>query len=98
MTVFKRAAEITYFILPDYTREGLGEKLLEKLVMDAKSRSIDSLLASISPLNEPSIRFHEKNGFVRCGCFKSIGKKFNRDFDMIWMQKRIQMQEEPHDL
>ena len=90
MTVFKRAAEITYFILPDYTRKGLGEKLLENLMAEAKKRSIDSLLASISSLNEPSIRFHEKNGFIRCGCFKSIGKKFNRDFDMIWMQKRIE--------
>ena len=86
---FKRTAEITYFILPDYTRKGLGEQLLNRLTTEAKKRSVDSILASISSHNEPSIRFHEKNGFVRCGRFESIGKKFGQDFDVIWMQKRI---------
>jgi len=89
MEVFKRVAEITYFLLPDYTRKGLGEQLLNNILAEAKKRAINSVLASISSLNEPSILFHEKNGFVRCGCFKSIGIKFDRDFDMIWMQKRI---------
>jgi L-amino acid N-acyltransferase YncA len=89
MEVFSRAAEITYFILPAHTRRGLGEKLLEIMTEEARRRSIDTILASISSLNEPSILFHEKNGFIRCGCFKAVGKKFNRDFDMIWMQKQI---------
>jgi L-amino acid N-acyltransferase YncA len=87
--IFERVAEITYFILPDFTRKGLGRKLLNLMIKEAKTRSIDSILASISSLNEPSIRFHQKNGFSQCGCFESIGKKFNRDFDMVWMQKKI---------
>lgn len=87
--VFNRVAEITYFILPGHTRKGVGEKLLDMVIKEAKKLKIDSLLASVSSLNEPSLEFHYKNGFIQCGCFKSIGKKFNRDFDMIWMQKKI---------
>jgi phosphinothricin acetyltransferase len=86
---FKRVAEITYFILPEYTRKGLGEKLLKLVIDDARKMGIDTLLASISSLNEASIKFHEKNNFCQCGYFKSIGKKFNVDFSMIWMQKFI---------
>jgi L-amino acid N-acyltransferase YncA len=89
MKVFQRAAEITYFISPEHTRKGLGERLLDSLVRDARHMRIDSVLASVSSLNEPSLRFHLKNGFTQCGRFQSIGRKFGRDFDMVWMQKRI---------
>lgn len=86
---FKRVAEITYFILPEHTRKGLGEKLLKLVIDDARKLGIDTLLASISSLNEASIKFHKKNGFCQCGYFKSIGRKFNEDFSMVWMQKFI---------
>ena len=87
--IFSRVGEITYFILPGHTRKGLGKQLLDVIIEEAKKRAIDAILASISSLNEQSIAFHLKNGFFQCGCFKSIGKKFERDFDMVWMQKRI---------
>ena len=87
--VFNRVAEITYFILPEHTRKGLGETLLDILINETKSLKIDTLLANISSLNETSLNFHVKNGFAKCGQFKSIGKKFNQDFDVVWMQKFI---------
>jgi L-amino acid N-acyltransferase YncA len=89
MEVFRRVAEITYFISPEHTRKGLGELLLKAVIEDARHMGIDSVLASVSSLNEPSLRFHLKNGFTQCGSFQSIGRKFNRDFDMVWMQKMI---------
>jgi L-amino acid N-acyltransferase YncA len=33
---FQRTAEITYFILPEHTRKGLGTKLLQVLEKEAK--------------------------------------------------------------
>ena len=50
---------------------------------------IDTLLADISSLNEPSIKFHEKLGFSHCGSFKRVGRKFGKDFDVVWMQKLL---------
>ena len=86
---FKRVAEISYFIMPDYTRKGIGKSILEQFNEDAKLLNIDSILACISSLNEKSIRFHLKNGFKECGRFQNIGKKFGMDFDVIWMQKIV---------
>lgn len=84
---FKRCAEITYFLLPQHTRRGIGGRVLAAFAKEAKEMGIDTILASISSLNQNSIRFHQKQGFVECGRFRRIGKKFDQDFDVIWMQK-----------
>lgn len=86
---FKRSADISYFIKPTHTRNGIGKLALEYLIKEAKKLSIESILASISSLNEPSIRFHQKNDFVPCGTLSKIGKKHNKDFDVIIMQRVI---------
>jgi phosphinothricin acetyltransferase len=84
---FRRCAEITYFLLPQHTRRGIGSRVLAAFAKEAKAMGIDTILASISSLNLNSIRFHQKQGFVECGRFRRIGKKFDKDFDVIWMQK-----------
>lgn len=86
---FRRTAEITYFILPDYTRRGLGTAILEKLISAAKEKGIASILASISSRNEASLHFHYRAGFRECGRFPQIGTKFGEDFDVVWMHLRI---------
>lgn len=84
-----RTAEVSYFILPEYTRQGIGRALLERLVEEARARHLHSILACISSLNEGSIAFHRKNGFVECGCFRGIGLKKGQVFDVLWMQRML---------
>jgi L-amino acid N-acyltransferase YncA len=86
---FQRVAEIGYFLRSDYTRCGIGKAILDLFVAEAQKLNIDSILASTSSLNEPSINFHLKNGFTECGRFHKIGRKFGRDFDLLWLQKQI---------
>jgi len=86
---FRRTAEITYFILPEHTRKGLGTKLLQVLEKKAKEMGITTLLANISSLNNQSLKFHRKNGFTICGTFREIGTKFGQDFDVVWVQKSL---------
>ena len=86
---FQRVAEIGYFLRSDFTRYGIGKAILDGFVEEARKMGIDSILASTSSLNQPSINFHLKNGFTECGGFERIGRKFGRDFDLIWLQKRI---------
>jgi L-amino acid N-acyltransferase YncA len=84
---FKKAGEITYFILPEHERRGLGARLMETIIFDARTAGVETLLANISSLNEVSLNFHLKHGFKECGRFERIGQKFGKDFDVIWMQK-----------
>lgn len=83
---FHRAAEITYFVRPDHTGKGIGTRMLRRLGLEAKEQGIETLLANISSRNEGSLRFHRKNGFEECGRFRRIGRKFDEDFDVVWLQ------------
>lgn len=86
---FRKTAVATYFILPEHTRKGIGARILETLIQEARRRGIEHLLAHISSLNPVSIEFHRKNGFRKCGTFEDIGSKAGRTFSVIWMQRRI---------
>ncbi len=90
LPVFKRSAEVSYFLHRDVTGKGTGGRLLAHLESEAIKMDISMLLANISSLNEISLRFHSAHGFSECGRFKDIGRKFGREFDVVWMQKRIQ--------
>jgi phosphinothricin acetyltransferase len=80
---------VTYFIHPDHTGKGLGKRLLGFLEKGALEKGITNLLASISSLNPGSVEFHQKHGFTECGRFRKVGKKKGREFDTVWMQKRL---------
>lgn len=86
---FDRTAEAGYFILPEFTLRGLGGLLLEALEKEARTLGVDNLLANISSLNPPSLSFHRKHGFQECGRFEKILTKFDRDLDIVWMQKML---------
>jgi len=85
--VFKETAEITYFLEKNEIGKGIGKKMLSKLEQEAKKVGINKLLANISSENILSINFHKKNGFKECGRFHEIGKKREKYFDIIWMEK-----------
>jgi L-amino acid N-acyltransferase YncA len=86
----KGAAQVTYFILPEYTRRGLGAAMLDFFVGEAGRMGLDSLLVNISSRNRESLGFHLQNGFRECGRFLKAGHKFGEDFDAVWMQKQLE--------
>jgi phosphinothricin acetyltransferase len=89
MPAFRHTAEVTCFIRHGETGKGLGTKMLVFLETEGKKQGISTILASISSLNEGSIRFHARNGFSDCGRFKKVGQKKGVVFDTVWMQKFI---------
>ncbi len=85
----RRTAVVTYFILPEHTGQGLGTRVLNYFTGQAKQRGIDIFLASITSLNDQSLQFHRRHGFVECGRFKEVGIKQGKTFDVVWMQKML---------
>jgi phosphinothricin acetyltransferase len=84
---FSHSGMVAYFILPHYTGMGLGERILQRLIREAKKRGITNLVAHISSKNTQSLRFHARHGFEEVGRLKEIGTKFNTAFDIVWVQK-----------
>ena len=85
----QKAAQVTYFILPAYTRQGLGTALLAFFVGEARKMGLDSLLANVSSRNRESLAFHLKHGFRECARFLKVGHKFGEDVDAVWLQKQL---------
>jgi len=89
MDTFKASAEVSYFLLPGYNKQGLGTELLTILTREAQRLGILTLFAEICSKNEASLNFHLKNGFHECGRFEKVGNKNGTIFDIVWMQKFI---------
>lgn len=82
-------AEITYFVAPDAMRQGIGSRMLADLETRARDHGIRTILAAISSLNETSLAFHRKHGFVEVGRFRDVCIKRGTPFDVVWMQKTL---------
>ncbi len=90
------AVETSIYIREDQKRRGLGQSLYKALEEALESQNILNLYACISnPENEDkyltkdSVKFHERMGYRMIGEFRKCGYKFNRWYNMVWMEKCI---------
>lgn len=90
------SAELTIYLAHDAVKCGLGRMLYEALEKEMKNRGYLNLYACIGyPLEEDeyltknSAQFHEHLGFQKVGEFYKCGYKFERWYNMIWMEKLI---------
>ncbi len=75
---------------------GIGRKLYDALEEILKRQHVSNMYACIAhtdvedeTLTNDSMRFHEHFGYKLVGTFKTCGYKFNRWYNMIWMEKMI---------
>ena len=88
-------AEPSVYLRPEAARRGIGSKLYQALEQILKYQGYQVLYALITSENFPSVRFHEKNGYVQISAFSNCGYKFNRWLGVIWMEKRLNFVENP---
>lgn len=93
---YQWAIETSIYVKKGLTRCGIGRKLLEKLEEILAAQNILNSNACIACpqiedeyLTRNSIQFHEKLGYRLVGEFHECGYKFNRWYNMVWMEKII---------
>ena len=96
------SCEMSIYVDRHEKGRGLGRKLYEALEAELKKMGLLNLYACIGVprgedpyLTMDSVRFHERMGYVLVGTFHRCGYKFDRWYDMVWMEKQIDIQEEP---
>lgn len=89
-------AEVTVYVERSRRRGGVGRALYEALERAARAQGILNLNACIaSPSGEDdyltadSEAFHARMGYELVGRFHRCGHKFDRWYDMVWMEKLI---------
>lgn len=90
------SSELSIYLSHTSQKGGLGKRLYEALTERLKKMGILNLYACIGYpevedeyLTKNSAEFHAHMGFQIVGKFHQCGYKFDRWYDMIWMEKII---------
>jgi phosphinothricin acetyltransferase len=90
------AVETSIYVRMDLKRQGIGSLLYATLEKALKAQGILNLNACIAYavcedefLTNDSVYYHEKQGYIKVAHFHKCGYKFNRWYDMVWMEKII---------
>lgn len=81
--------EHTIHVHRDHRGRGVGQALLDALVVRAIRLDKRVMIAGIDGGNEGSIRFHQRNGFREVARMPNIGRKFDRPVDLVLLQRDL---------
>ncbi len=82
--------ETTIYVAPDATGQGLGGRLLGRLLTELRGTGALRAVAGVAQPNEASNRLHERLGYRVVGTFHRVGRKFGRDWDVTWFERDIE--------
>lgn len=93
---YKYSVETTIYLKNGCQKKGYGKALLAALENELSLRGFTNANACIAYvenedeyLNHVSFNFHEHMGYRFVGVFKQCAYKFDRWYDMLWMEKHI---------
>ena len=93
---YRYSVETTIYLNDQACGKGLGRRLYEKLENIAQAQNITNMNACIATceiedehLTNRSYFFHEKMGYKLVGTFHNSGYKFDKWYDMVWMEKLV---------
>ena len=83
------SVETSVYVSPEATGDGIGTALYRALFDELAGKDVHRAYAGITLPNPPSVRLHERFGFVQVGLFSEVGYKFGRYWDVAWFEKRL---------
>lgn len=93
---YQWCAEASIYVKEGLRGHGIGRKLYEALEEELRDMGILNLNACIAHpvkedeyLTQASERFHERMGFSKVAEFHRCGYKFQRWYDIVWMEKLL---------
>lgn len=86
---YDTTAEVTIYCAPDATGRGIGRMLYQRLFDALRDADLRRLVAGITVPNEASIALHRRFGFSDVGVFSENGRKFDRYWDVLWMERPL---------
>ena len=93
---YSHCAEVSIYVAKENTHNGVGGLLYKELFRKLKDMGITNVYACIGLpeqedeyLTNNSPLFHSHMGFTEVGRFRNCGKKFDRFYHMIWMEKLL---------
>jgi L-amino acid N-acyltransferase YncA len=86
--VYSGVAEVSVYVAGNFRGRGIGQALLEALIVCSEKYGIWTLQAGIFPENVSSLAIHERCGFREVGRRERIGKQSGKWRDVILLERR----------
>ena len=87
---YRWTVEDSIYLDPQFQRQGIGRRLMGRLLADAEARSFRQVIALIGDsTNAASIALHAGAGFQHIGTLQSVGFKSGRWLDVVVMQRPL---------
>jgi len=87
---YDRSIESSVYVRDGVTGLGLGTRLYGALFTALASEDIHRVYAGVTTPNEASIALHRRFGFREVGRFHEVGRKFDRWWDVVFLEKRVE--------
>jgi L-amino acid N-acyltransferase YncA len=81
--------EDSIYVDTDFMGQGVGVKLLRALMVQATQCGFRQMVAVIGGAEPASVKLHSKLGFTQSGRMRSVGRKFGRWLDSVYMQAEL---------
>ena len=81
--------ENSIYVHPEHLGQGIGRRLLTALISAARTAGFQQMIAVIGGAEPASVALHRACGFVEAGRLKSVGFKFGRWLDSLYMQRSL---------
>jgi L-amino acid N-acyltransferase YncA len=89
-SAYRFALEDSIYVRHDMTGRGVGKRLLDELIQRCEGLGYRQIIAVIGDsANQASIGVHAACGFLRVGTLRSVGFKFGRWVDSVYMQRPL---------
>jgi phosphinothricin acetyltransferase len=83
------SVETSVYLAPDACGRGVGTMLYEALFAALGGEDIHRAYAGITLPNDASVALHKKFGFKERGHFTEQGRKFDKYWDVLWLEKEM---------
>lgn len=84
---YSDTAEISLYVKQGHRNRGIGRKLLEAILKQAKNAGFHTVVGRIAGTNQVSVHLLETFGFVHIGTMREVGRKFGKLLDVHLMQR-----------
>lgn len=87
---YDRSIETSVYVRDGATGLGLGTRLYRTLFRALAGEDIHRVYAGVTTPNDASIALHRRFGFREVGRFHEVGRKFDRWWDVVFLEKRVE--------
>ena len=86
---YQYVADLSIYIERGWRGKGVGRRLLEHLIEQARALGYHKMMLSAFPFNASGVALYERMGFTRAGVFREMGQLDGRWVDTLIMEKLL---------